>query len=499
MPDHVLEARNISKQFPGTLALDKVSASFQAGAVHAILGKNGSGKSTLMKIFSGVYAPTSGSVYLDGEKMNYTTVESALHCGIATVYQELSVIKDLTVAENLMIGKFPMKNKFRIDWKKMIALAQETMNYLNVQIPLQAFLRDLTVGQQQLVEIAKALATNPRVLILDEPTSALSDAECEKLFAVMKDLKQRGLIILFITHRLQEVFKVADTVTVLRDGLLTGCEKVTDIDSTKLIHMMFGDVKHNVQHQCHAGPKITLSAINLKTDKLRGINFDLHEGEILGIAGMLGSGRTELLRAVYGLDRIESGEISVGGKLIKKPTPVLMKRLGLGFTSENRKEEGLCLGLSVQENLLLANYYNISPKGYVDRNLEQQYVDTQIEELQIKVSDKYAPTSSLSGGNQQKLVVGNWLNTKPRILLMDEPSRGIDVSAKQQIFNVMWREAQKGVSIIMVSSELEELLEVCDRILVMRGGKLRGQYKAADLTVESIYSLCMLEDEDNEE
>lgn len=495
MPEHVLEARNIYKQFPGTLALNDVSVSFQAGAVHAVLGKNGSGKSTLMKIFSGAYLPTKGEIYLDGEKMNYTNTEMAIQSGIATVYQELSVIKDLTVAENLLIGRLPMKSRFAIDWKKVDQLAQETLDYLNVQIPLNAYVRDLTVGQQQLIEIAKALSAKPRVLILDEPTSALSDAECEKLFTVMQDLKKKGLIILFITHRLQEVFKAADTVTVLRDSLLIGCERVKDIDSTKLINMMFGEVNHHVPHENHATQKVVLSARNLRSEKLRDVSFELHEGEILGIAGMLGSGRTELLRAVYGLDPLTSGQVFLDGEAVRKLTPVHMKKKGLGFTSENRKDEGLCVRLSVADNLLLANYYNISPKGYVDSKMEKDFVNRQIEGLSIKVADVNAPASSLSGGNQQKLVVGNWLNTQPRILLMDEPSRGIDVSAKQQVFNVMWREAEKGVSSIMVSSELEELLEVCDRILIMRSGRICGEYMAAELNVESIYSLCMQEDE----
>lgn len=495
MPEHVLEARNIYKQFPGTLALSDVSVSFQAGAVHAVLGKNGSGKSTLMKIFSGAYLPTSGEIYLDGEKMQYTSTEMAIQSGIATVYQELSVIKDLTVAENLLVGRLPMKNRIAIDWKKVDQLAQKTLDYLGVQIPLNAYVRDLTVGQQQLIEIAKALSANPRVLILDEPTSALSDAECEKLFKVMRDLKQKGLIILFITHRLQEVFKAADTVTVLRDSQLIGCENVQNMDPSKLIHMMFGEVKNHVPHASHATDKVVLRAQNLKNEKLKDVSFELREGEILGIAGMLGSGRTELLRAVYGLDPISSGKIQVDGEDVRKVTSVRMKKKGIGFTSENRKDEGLCVRLSVADNLLLANYYNISPKGYVDRRLEKEYVSRQIDGLSIKVADTNAPASSLSGGNQQKLVVGNWLNTKPHILLMDEPSRGIDVSAKQQVFNVMWREAEKGVSTVMVSSELEELLEVCDRILIMRAGRICAEYSAAELNVESIYSLCMQEDE----
>ncbi len=259
--------------------------------------------------------------------------------------------------------------------------------------------------------------------------------------------------------------------------------------------MMFGEVKNHVPHTSHATDKVVLRAQNLKNEKLKDVSFELREGEILGIAGMLGSGRTELLRAVYGLDPISSGKIQVDGEDVRKVTSVRMKKKGIGFTSENRKDEGLCVRLSVADNLLLANYYNISPKGYVDRRMEKEYVSRQIDGLSIKVADTNAPASSLSGGNQQKLVVGNWLNTKPHILLMDEPSRGIDVSAKQQVFNVMWREAEKGVSTVMVSSGLEELLEVCDRILIMRAGRICAEYSAAELNVESIYSLCMQEDE----
>lgn len=492
---HILEAKNISKQFPGTLALDDVSVSFQANAIHAVLGKNGSGKSTLMKIFSGVFTPTKGEIFLDDNEMTYTSTEMAIQAGVATVYQELSVIKDLTVAENLLIGKAPMRNRFAIDWKKLDQQAQEVLSYLNVHIPTKTYVRDLTIGQQQLVEIAKALSSNPRVLILDEPTSALSDAECENLFRVMQDLKEKGLIILFITHRLQEVFKVADTVTVLRDGKLIGCEEVKNIDSAKLIDMMFGMTVCSVQHVSNAKPEVVLRGKSICTELLKDVSLSLCEGEILGIAGMLGSGRTELLRALYGLDPIISGEIEIFGKPVKKISPLTMKKMGMGFTSENRKDEGLCIKLSVADNLLLANYNNISPKGYIDRNLEQQYVNQQIESLDILVSSPKAPTSSLSGGNQQKLVLGNWLNTKPRILLVDEPSRGIDVNAKRQIFDVMWREADNGVSIIIVSSELEELIDVCDRILIMRKGEVKEEYRSSELTVESIYSRSMLEDE----
>lgn len=496
MESNCLSAKKISKQFPGTLALDNVTVSFSSGAVHAVLGKNGSGKSTLMKIFSGVYRATSGEIFYNDQKLDYNSTEQALANGIATVYQELSVIKDLTVAENLLIGrgKMPMKNKIQIDWSKVREKALEALEQLGVQIDINEYVRNLTVGQQQLVEIAKAMLANPRVLILDEPTSALSDAECEKLFAVVKDLKKKGLIILFISHRLQEIFKIADTVTVLRDGVLIGTERVENLDAGKLVRMMFGNVVHQPKAQSYVQDEVVLEAEQICTSKLKNISFQLKRGEILGIGGMLGSGRTELLRALYGLDKIDSGRIFLKGEQLEKISPVVMRKKGCGFTSENRKEEGLCLGLSIGENLVLANLNEISPKGRLNRKKEKEYIDRQIKDLDIKVSDAGSPVSSLSGGNQQKVIIGNWLNTKPEILFMDEPSRGIDVSAKEQIFQVMYQEAARGVAIIMVSSELEELLEVCDRVIIMHDGRITGEMNTEELSVEKIYSLCMQEE-----
>lgn len=496
MGHNCLSAKNICKQFPGTLALDNVSVSFPAGEVHAVLGKNGSGKSTLMKIFSGFHKATSGEIYLNDQKLDYNSTEQALANGIITVYQELSVIKDLTVAENLLIGKgkMPMKNKVRIDWNEVRRKAKETLDHLGVDIDINAYVRELTIGQQQLVEIAKAMLANPRVLILDEPTSALSDTECEKLFAVVRDLKKKGLIILFISHRLQEIFEIADTVTVLRDGILVGTERVERLDAGKLVQMMFGNVEHQAKTESYVREEIVLEARRICNAKLKNVSFKLKKGEILGIGGMLGAGRTELLRAVYGLDKIDTGEIYLYGRQIDKVTPGRMRKERCGFTSENRKEEGLCLGLSIGDNLVLANLKEISPKGKLSRIKEKEYIDRQIEGLSIKISDSDDPVSSLSGGNQQKVVIGNWLNTEPQILLMDEPSRGIDVNAKEQIFRVMYREAARGVGIIMVSSELEELLEVCDRILIMHDGRITGEASTKELTVESIYSLCMQED-----
>ena len=494
MSEYVLEARHIKKVFPGTTALQDVSVSFESGHVHAVLGKNGSGKSTLMKIFSGAYRASGGEVFLDGKKLELHSTEDAMKEGIVTVYQELSVIRDLTVAENLMVGKLQVKRFGRIDWPLVYRKAKETLDYLQIDLDTRAYVRDLTVGQQQLVEIAKAMLAEPKVLILDEPTSALSDKECENLFRVVSDLKKRGIMILFISHRLQEVFKIADKVTVLRDGLLAGTEDVANLDAASLVQMMFGNVSHSVKEKSYVQEETILAVEHFSNQKLKDVGLTLRKGEILGLAGMLGSGRTELLRAIYGLDKVREGKLFLHGKEIKRWNPGVMRRLGCGFTSENRKEEGLCQQLSVGDNLVLANLNEISPGKRVYPGLEQEFVRRQIEQLQIKVADYRLPVSALSGGNQQKVVVGNWLNTNPQVLLMDEPSRGIDVNAKQQIFRVMWKAASEGMGVIMVSSELEELLEVCDRILIMKNGHVYKDSLVSELNVELIYSLCMQEE-----
>ncbi len=494
-----LEAKKISKQFPGTLALDQVSVSFDSGAVHAVIGKNGSGKSTLMKIFSGVHSATSGEVCLFDKKIENNSPTQAIENGIATVYQELSLVNDLTVAENIFLGNLPLKSRNRIDWPAVHERANKVLNELNVQIDTRMMVKKLSVGQQQLVEIAKAMASNPKVLILDEPTSALSDNDCEKLFHVVRSLKEKGIIILFISHRLQELYRIADYVTVLRDGVLVGCRAIDELEPKDIVNMMFGEVEQKVKPESYVQNETVLEACNLTGEKFENISFKLKKGEILGIAGMMGSGRTELLRAIFGIDRFDSGELIVKNAKQKRKqiTPETMKKLGLAYTSENRKEEGLCLNMSIGNNLCMASIYDISPHNKIDRTLEKKYIEKQIEGLSIKVSNYEAPASSMSGGNQQKIVVGNWLNTNPEIILMDEPSRGIDVNAKQQIFNIMWDESKKGVSFIMVSSELEELIEVCDRVIIMRNGQFKGEVKTKELTVETIYSMCM-EAEKNE-
>jgi len=492
-----LRIENLTKDYPGVRALDDFSAEFPSGKVHAFLGKNGSGKSTLVKSISGAILPTKGSMYLDDKDLKIRTPSDAFEKGIATVYQELSLIPGLSVAENIFFGRMPKNKLGIINFKKANVEASKLLNELGIDISPRASVADLAMWQRQLVEIAKAMSFNPHVLLLDEPTSSLAQDEAEKLFAVVRNLREKGVIILYISHKLQEIFEVADTVTVIRDGFLVGIKDVVDLSKEELIHMMFGDIKvETIPEDLKHTDEAVLEVNHLtSTNNFSDISFRLHKGEVLGIAGLLGSGRSELLRAIFGVDRYEKGEVVVNGKRLRKSSPKRGKSAGLAFTSENRKEEGLILIHSIRENLVLASIKALLNGIFVSKKREKEYVDRQVDNLQIKVSSTELPVSSLSGGNQQKVLVGNWINTAPQILILDEPSRGIDVNAKQQIFDIVWEQSRNGVSSIIVSSELEELLQTCHRILIMQDGKITEEVFPKELEVEQLYALCMREED----
>jgi ribose transport system ATP-binding protein len=487
-----LETRNITKVYPGTVALKDFSARFEGGEVHALVGKNGSGKSTAVKIFAGSIPPTSGSLWIDGKQTIIHSPQDAFSKGIATVYQELSSIPTLSVAENILMGRLPKRGRF-IDWKQVFSYAQEILNSMGSPISAHAIVSELSVGQRQVVEIAKARSYHPSVIMLDEPTSALARAETESLFTALKELKKDGVAILYITHRLHELAQIADRVTVLRDGTQVGTVKIGEASPSSIVDMMFGEVAHKARPvDIAVGSRTLLEVRGLsRGSAFRDVSFRLREGEILGLAGMLGSGRSELLRAVFGADPFDEGEVLVEGRLAAAPSPESMKRRGIAMTPENRKEEGLVQSLSTRENLCLANLPRISRYGFVQRRTERQMVERQISELEIKVPDARSPVATLSGGNQQKVVVGNWLNTSPKVVLLDEPSRGIDVNAKQQIFQIVWKLARDGISSIVVSTELEELIEVCSRIIVMRHGRIIGEVDPTAVSVGQLYTMAM--------
>jgi len=490
-----LEVRNLRKTYPGTVALDDFSAVMHGGNVYALLGKNGSGKSTLVKCISGAVIPTSGELFLNDRKIELKSPLDAFDQGIAIVYQELSLVLDFTVAENILIGRYFKKGPGQaiIDWKRTNEKAAEILASLRIDIPVTAKASSLSVGQRQMIEIAKAMSFNPKVLILDEPTSALAQFEVESLFRVVQRSREQGIIVIFITHKLNEIRNVADFVTVIRDSRFVGTIPIAEAKPKTLVDMMFGETKILTRPaNLGVSSEVVLQVKHLtRRQRFTDVSFSLRKGEILGIAGMLGSGRSELLRSIFGADPVDSGEIVVNGVTITQPQIPAMKRLGLAMTPENRKDEGLVQILSIKDNLSYASLSSIASLGFINNRRQEPVVARWIRELQIKVSSAEHPVSSLSGGNQQKIVVGNWLNTAPSIIFFDEPSRGIDVQAKQQIFQIMWDLSRKGLSVIFVSTELEELMEVCHRILIMDKGRIEQETTPELTSLDQLYAMCM--------
>ncbi len=490
----------LTKAYGPTLALDRFSHAFASGRVHALMGKNGSGKSTLVKILSGAVAADSGTMSLDDVPLAFASPADALAAGIATVHQELSVVPSLSIGENIFLGRLPVKSRLgvvTVDWQLLYSEAAALLHGMGVDIDPRQAAATLSVGQQQIIEIVKAMSFGPKILLLDEPTSALAQKEVEQLFALIRRLKARGVTMIYITHRMNELFEIADTCTVLRDGALVGSIDMAAAGPALIVEMMFGDVAH-----AKRPPRLAIARSGTPTLSVRGlsrqgsfhdVSFDLYPGEILGLAGLLGSGRTEVLRAVFGADPVDAGTIALGGKVLAGPTsPKAMKARGLGYTPESRKELALVQMLSTHDNLCLASLPGIAPRGLITRAMEGPFVTRQIGGLGIK-AEPMLPVASLSGGNQQKVVIGNWLNTGPKVMLFDEPSRGVDVHARRQIFDIIWGQARQGLSSIFVSTELEELLEVTDRILVMRHGRIVAEVMPEAITLSELYALCMQE------
>ena len=496
----VLEARAVSKIYPGTRALRDVSLGFRGGQVHALMGKNGAGKSTLVKIIAGAVQPTSGQLLVDGAPVALTSPRQALSHGIATVYQELSLVPGLTVAENILFGRLPRRGAIPIiDWRQTYARAAQIMADLGLQLDVKTKVSRLSVAQAQMVEIAKAMSFAPRVLLLDEPTSALSHGETQTLFALIRRLAAQNVAIVYISHRLQELGEIADVMSVLRDGQFVGTTPIQGATPARIAEMMFGDftpatapptAATNAAQESPRAPVLEVRGLS-DGAKLRDISFALARGEVVGIAGLLGSGRTELMMAIFGATPLERGQIRVEGRDVAAPSPQKMMSLGVALSPEDRKHQGLVQLLSVRDNLVLAALDRVSSRGLVGQNRVVAMAQESIKNLQIAASDARLPVASLSGGNQQKVVLGKWLNTRPKVLLLDEPTRGIDVQAKAQVFQIIRDLKTEGVSSIFVSSELEELFEVCDRILIMRAGQIVGETTPADTTIEALLESCM--------
>jgi ribose transport system ATP-binding protein len=490
---HSLETVRLRKEYPGTVALRDVSATFDGGRIHALLGKNGAGKSTLVKLIGGAIEPTSGSILVNGDEVRLSSPRKALQLGIATVHQELHLVPGLTVAENIFLGRLPQTRRGLVDWVQTFEQARKVLGDLGLTIDVYAKAGTLGIAQQQLVEIARAMSFSPAVLMLDEPTSALARHEIQRLFEFVKSLAARDVVILYITHRLEEINRIADTVTVLRDGGLAGRLDISDTTPAKIVQMMFGE---SIAKSAPPPPVASQTAVLeiralVRKGAFRDISLTLFEGEILGVAGLLGSGRTELLRSIFGADPHDAGSILVRGKPVGTVSPARMKKLGVALTPENRKEEGLVQLMSTRVNIVLASVHRIASGGFITRAAETTVAERYLKELAMKVQSLDHPVSSLSGGNQQKVVIAKWLNTGPQVLLLDEPTRGIDLQAKQQVFQIIRNLAMKGISFIVVSSELEELMEVCHRIVVLRTGELVREMIPRKSTLEELFAACI--------
>ena len=496
----ILTIENVSKQYPGVLALDRVDFSVNQGEVRALLGKNGAGKSTVVKILSGAVQPDSGVISINRNPVTFRNPRDAFEQGICTVYQEMSLVPGLSVAENILLGRWPQIHRFGlsvIDRSEIRRIAQASLEQLQVKINLNEQVGRLSVAHQQLVEIAKAISFDPRVLVLDEPTSALPAEEVELLHKVVRHLAESGRAIIYVTHRLQEIPYVADSVTVLRDGRHIGTIPVESATPERIANMMIGiDWQRTLVERRAAGRvgEVKLSVRNLvRKGVLHDISFDLRAGEVLGIAGLLGSGRTELLRAIFGLDHLDSGEIWVNGSRLSMLSPRNLKAHRVGMAPEDRKRQGLVLPFSVQDNLTLASLKRASIRGVLQRPQERALAVDMVKNLQIKTAGLDVKTRTLSGGNQQKVVIGNWLNTLPDVLIMDEPTRGIDIQAKEQIFTLVRQLADSGLAVLFVSSEIEEVLDVSDRILIMNQGYLTGEVNPNETDLEKLLTLVMEE------
>jgi len=499
MSETFLQMKHITKRFPGVLALNDVQFTLRRGEVHALLGENGAGKSTLMKILSGVYQPDEGEIIFEDKPVSFSDPLSAQNVGITIIHQEFNLFPELTVEENIFIGReFCKKNRWRLDEKQQRQATIEILQKLNLAIKPDTLVADLTVAQQQMVEIAKAISVNARILIMDEPTAALTETEIESLFRVTRLLKEQGTAIVYISHRLEELALIADRATVMRDGQYISTVDYECVKISDLIAMMVGRDLGNIYPRREAlQQRIPVLEVNGLTRKgvLNDINFTLYRGEILGFAGLMGAGRTELARAIFGADSIDSGTLKLNGKetVIKDISDAIQQ--GISYLTEDRKKEGLALNLSVERNIMLGNYPEYSDRfGNIDSRRCQQTSEEQVKALRIKTPNLEQAALNLSGGNQQKIIIARWVCKDTDILIFDEPTRGIDVGAKLEIYELMNRLVAKGKSIIMISSELPEVLGMCDRILVMRSGRITGELSAKEATQEKIMQYATLED-----
>lgn len=488
----ILKMTNIVKEFPGVKALDGVNLELYEGTVMALMGENGAGKSTLMKILSGVYKKDGGKIFYKGIEEDIKGPKDATEKGIAIIHQELNLLPDLSIGENIFLGREPKKG-FRIDFTKLHEESDKLLNKLNVNTSSKELVKSLSIGQQQMIEIAKALSLDAKIIIMDEPTDALTDKETESLFKVINELKEEGKSIVYISHRLKEIFEICDSITVLRDGKYVGEEKIENLDEDKMIEMMVGrkltdqfprlDVKMG---------ETILKVENLNNEYVKDINFEVKAGEILGISGLMGAGRTELVKTIYGHIRKTSGNIIVKGKMVEAKSCKDGLKHRIAYVSEDRKGDGLILDLSVKENMTISSLDRISSLFKINKKQEDERVKSYIERIRIKTPSQDQLIRNLSGGNQQKIAIAKALMTHPDVLILDEPTRGVDVGAKKEIYDLINEFKSQGKAVIMISSEMPEILGLSDRILVLSHGMITGEFDIKDATQEAILK-CAVE------
>jgi len=483
---------NISKRYPGVLALDNVSFDLTKGEVHCLLGENGAGKSTLMKILSGALKKNTGKTSIEDKEVNYSTPSEARKLGIGIIYQDFKLIPELTAADNIYLGSEIMKNSFTfLDKGKMNELAQKALQELGEEIPANVPVFKLSVAQRQMIEIAKATHRNIKILAMDEPTASLTTSEIENLFNVIKKLKSEGVGIIYISHRLEEIFEIGDRVTVMRDGkkIATSEIKVTNIK--ELIRQMVGRelADEFPKHTAKIGEEI-LNLENLNSGKLKNIDLKLHKGEILGLAGLVGAGRSEVARVIFGADKTESGKIMFEGKEKKFKSPKDAINSGIALLTEDRNLYGLFMERSIRENVSISNLSPLMKGLFIDKSEEKKMVSSYFDQLQIKAPSQETKVENLSGGNRQKVVLARWLHTHSKIIIFDEPTAGIDVGVKFEIYNLINKLVEQGIGVIVISSELPELIGICDRIAIMCEGRITGELEKKDFSQEKILNLA---------
>ena len=484
--------KNIYKAFGTNAVLEGVNFDTHGGEIHALMGENGAGKSTMMNILAGMHKKDQGTILINGKEHSYTNPKEAEEHGVSFIHQEMNTWPQMTVLENLFIGK-EMKNKIGfIRSKEMKTLALKTFKELGITMDLDADVQTLSVGQQQMIEIAKALMTDCQVLIMDEPTAALTDREIRMLFKIIQHLKTKEVAIIYISHRMEEIFEISDRITVMRDGMTvdTTLTKETNVDD--VVRKMVGREISDYYPKKNAEIGETVFEVkNLSgTSGFENISFSVKSGEIVGFSGLMGAGRTEIMRGIFGIDPISQGEIILEGKKVQLKNPSTAIKAGVGFLTENRKEEGLVLDFSIKDNISLPSIDEFRVRGLIDTKTEDEFVQLLMKRLTVKAQNEDISAGSLSGGNQQKVVLAKWIGIGPKVLILDEPTRGVDVGAKREIYQLMNELAERGVAIVMVSSDLPEVLGVSDRILVVHEGKIAGELSRTEATQEKIMNLA---------